>query len=824
MSGPGGLSSAAQCTLLAQHVQHDAHAAESAHSSLLQLAQTSATDAEHCLKAAISLAPLVPQASVAAAHGMLSRVFTRRGQYRSAQSSLETALSLRPDARGLLELARLMHAQQDIVGATEALEASLRLDPTAENVWELASDAYHHLSRSNFSYAHRAIECCRASLRLQPANAQTWTNLAKVLGEAGRHDEAIEATARARRLDGSFHVEYQHAEALNAASKRSEAQAAYRSLIARAESAASSSSPSEARHEPSLPDVHNHLAVSLLETAALEAVALEAVALDALPEAPQDRVTEAMAASRAALRLNPACSYAHAQNYYQVLATGFHSRDRLDLATAALWPIAAAAWGARPPPAAMAASSHRGSSRSSSSGGSGSFGSGGSGEREESMPLFARSGFQALAWKQQARGDVAAASNTLGVLEWLGPAWRLPTDAAPPLAALGAAVAALPPTIGMPPASVVTPAPSPTPPSSPSPRDSKWTSRLRQRALRDAQHGAPREAPPAPTMIVGVDSVGGHERVESDGAGNAAVDSANGGLTSSTKPSGVLVYLCCADQAEVLDLRRSVRRLTLRHSLTPPTPLHPSLASPRQVRYLYAHFNGRRAYPVVVFHDLLTAEQEQLLRNEAARGGEAAAKGGGGGAAAMEEAAAREAAARSLSFVRLDDDVFSFPKHMSAAEIAAVPQTIRGFGMGYRHMCRFFSGPLFAHAALARYEYIWRLDSDSFLLDVPTADPFEQMHTANASYAWIHAYRDEAVFVTGLWATTKAFLDAEGLDEAAVHAWLPGASSRWPDERMCFATNCACLPASPPSASDCPPSHLCACPPPPSHSHSSFYG
>ena len=76
--------------------------------------------------------------------------------------------------------------------------------------------------------------------------------------------------------------------------------------------------------------------------------------------------------------------------------------------------------------------------------------------------------------------------------------------------------------------------------------------------------------------------------------------------------------------------------------------------------------------------------------------------------------------------------------------------------MGYRHMCRFFSGPLFAHPALSQYELVWRLDSDSFLLGPPTADPFVQVEAANASYAWVHAYRDEPVFVTGLWTTTKA--------------------------------------------------------------------
>ena len=95
-----------------------------------------------------------------------------------------------------------------------------------------------------------------------------------------------------------------------------------------------------------------------------------------------------------------------------------------------------------------------------------------------------------------------------------------------------------------------------------------------------------------------------------------------------------------------------------------------------------------------------------------------------------------------------------------------------------------------------------------FLLGPPTADPFVQVEDANASYAWIHAYRDEQVFVTGLWEATKvcadghghglmdmdmdmhihiqtclarstrahsqAHLDRRHIDERRVHAWVPG--------------------------------------------------
>ena len=47
--------------------------------------------------------------------------------------------------------------------------------------------------------------------------------------------------------------------------------------------------------------------------------------------------------------------------------------------------------------------------------------------------------------------------------------------------------------------------------------------------------------------------------------------------------------------------------------------------------------------------------------------------------------------------------------------------------------CRFFSAAVFSHAALLPYTYVWRLDTDSFLLGEAAADPFAQMEAAGAT-------------------------------------------------------------------------------------------
>jgi len=57
------------------------------------------------------------------------------------------------------------------------------------------------------------------------------------------------------------------------------------------------------------------------------------------------------------------------------------------------------------------------------------------------------------------------------------------------------------------------------------------------------------------------------------------------------------------------------------------------------------------------------------------------------------------------------------------------------FSLGYRHMCSFFSGPVFNMHALDEYDYAMRLDTDSFLLE-PLEDVFETMVRGKFAYGF----------------------------------------------------------------------------------------
>ena len=496
------------------------------------------SDAEACAQLAVQAAGGATDEAVA--RRMLASVYSTRSDHDAAVGQLQSALRLVPTVPGgWLELARASYALRAegphrVQGAATALTAALRLRPDAKNWWELLADAYHDLSRYDFSYAQRAADACQSALLLAPRSAETYTNMGKVLGELGRHDEAIDATRHAVGVDGTYGHRYQLAEALRLARRHSEARVLYRELVR----AGGGASGREAA------DVHNHLAVSLLD--------------DRVREGQAQRGREAAHAAAAAIRLAPDCEYAHAHNYYQVLAHAYRVQGRLELAAAALWPVAAAA-------------------------GRHSFQPG-------HAPAYAITGFEALAAAQRALGRHGAAATTERELRALGlspavppPSTRgvtLPHATASSLSGPGsprAGVGSLKGEGEGGSAGAFTTA-------------TGWSARLRRA----------REAAAAATASAVADSAGlaataappnakpTHSRMGSVAlppstpvspppsppplAAQPPAASPPPLPQTSVPASGAIVYLCCADEAEALDLIASVASL-------------------------YDHFNRRARYP-----------------------------------------------------------------------------------------------------------------------------------------------------------------------------------------------------------------------------------
>lgn len=86
----------------------------------------------------------------------------------------------------------------------------------------------------------------------------------------------------------------------------------------------------------------------------------------------------------------------------------------------------------------------------------------------------------------------------------------------------------------------------------------------------------------------------------------------------------------------------------------------------------------------------------------------------------------------------------------------------QGFSLGYRHMCRFFAGEVFKQKVLEKYEYIWRLDTDSFILEEISNSVFIKMKDNDCDYGYINIQNDHEGVIKNLWDTCYEYFKSVG--------------------------------------------------------------
>lgn len=76
-----------------------------------------------------------------------------------------------------------------------------------------------------------------------------------------------------------------------------------------------------------------------------------------------------------------------------------------------------------------------------------------------------------------------------------------------------------------------------------------------------------------------------------------------------------------------------------------------------------------------------------------------------------------------------------------------------GFSMGYRHMCRFFSGEMYKQSVIRKYDYYLRLDTDSFIHTPLNYDIFAWAKNNHCDYGFIApaVQTDNPKVIEGLW-------------------------------------------------------------------------
>jgi len=193
--------------------------------------------------------------------------------------------------------------------------------------------------------------------------------------------------------------------------------------------------------------------------------------------------------------------------------------------------------------------------------------------------------------------------------------------------------------------------------------------------------------------------------------------------------TGVIVYLSCIRDIE--KLKESLKRLDL-------------------------FFNDQFSKPVIIFHEDFSIEIQKEILNA------------------------------TKSRIHFQNIIFTIPDFLDKS---LIPETIYykkwGFNIGYRNMCRFFAGEIFQHTSLQKYKYIWRLDSDSYLLAPIKYDVFNKMAEEKYVYGYQHIEKDVPEVSKDLWTITKKYISDHQINPTYLSKFLN--NGEW--DRSYYYTN-----------------------------------
>jgi len=154
----------------------------------------------------------------------------------------------------------------------------------------------------------------------------------------------------------------------------------------------------------------------------------------------------------------------------------------------------------------------------------------------------------------------------------------------------------------------------------------------------------------------------------------------------------------------------------------------------RSLSLLCLNFKHIKDYPIVVFHDDIDKGTISNLMVELHR---------------------------NYGFIpqlKFEPLIFEKPSWISD-DPSAYSVSLNEFWMGYRHMCRFHSGGIYRDPRLQKYDYYWRLDSDSYIYSPIEYDPFEYMEKGGFEYAYMCDEIEELPrVVENLWEETERFM------------------------------------------------------------------
>jgi len=96
--------------------------------------------------------------------------------------------------------------------------------------------------------------------------------------------------------------------------------------------------------------------------------------------------------------------------------------------------------------------------------------------------------------------------------------------------------------------------------------------------------------------------------------------------------------------------------------------------------------------------------------------------------------------------------------------------------VGYRHMCRFHAKTVYEQPILARLQYVWRLDDDSYITKPIRYDVFRLMRDRHIQYGYAKIAGDYPACIIHLW---PAVIDYINRHHLRVKFWVSRGQTFW---------------------------------------------
>jgi hypothetical protein len=112
-----------------------------------------------------------------------------------------------------------------------------------------------------------------------------------------------------------------------------------------------------------------------------------------------------------------------------------------------------------------------------------------------------------------------------------------------------------------------------------------------------------------------------------------------------------------------------------------------------------------------------------------------------------------------FKFIFIDFNSHEYSKNIKEdiSEYIYVNGVERGFGIGYRNMCRLYSYGMYEIEELKNTNYYLRLDCDSYFVDKIEYDIFKKMEDNNYIYGYNCVTTDNPVVCQNLWELSKEY-------------------------------------------------------------------